>query len=100
MIKERIDNHATAVGGIVIPRGKVGFTEKNGKMEVLAPGRRRLWHPQRTMVDTFDVNDTLIEVGNWTFVRILPGQIGLAVREGKPVILEEGRHKLVSPEWR
>ena len=101
MIQQRMDNHATTVGGIVIPQGKVGFTEKNGKMEVLAPGRRRIWHPQRQMLDqVFDVNNPLIQVGNWTFVRILPGQIGLAVQEGKPVILEAGRHRLVSPEWR
>ena len=100
MIKEREDNHATNVGGIVIAKGQVGFTEKNGKMEVLAPGRRRLWHPQRSFVDTFDMNNPLIQVGNWTFVRILPGQIGLAVQEGRPVILEAGRHLLISPEWR
>ena len=100
MIRERADNHAASVGGVVIPTGRVGFTRKNGKMEVLAPGRRRLWHPQRQMVDTFEVNATNIQVGNWTFVRILPGEVGLAVQEGKPVLLDAGRHLLVSPEWR
>jgi len=52
------------------------------------------------MVDTFEVNATNIQVGNWTFVRILPGEVGLAVQEGKPVLLDAGRHLLVSPEWR
>lgn len=100
MMEERIDNHVANVGGIVIPQGQVGITAKNGKMEVLAPGRRRLWHPQRRMVDVFDVNQTVISAGNWNFVRILPGQIGLAVQGGQPVILGEGRHLLTAPEWR
>merc|ERR1712227_314686 len=56
MIEAKKDNHGTNVGGIVIPSNHVGFTEKNGKIEVLAPGRRRLWHPQRRMVDVFDFN--------------------------------------------
>merc|ERR1711998_38618 len=100
MIEAKMDNHATNVGGIVIPQGQVGFTEKNGEMEVLAPGRRRLWHPQRRMVDVFDFNQTNIKVGNWHFVRVLPGQVGLAVQGGQPVVLEEGRHLLLEPEWR
>jgi len=100
MMEERADNHSATVGGYIIPQGQVAFTEKNGKMEVLAPGRRRIWHPQRKMGEIFDVNETIITTGNWTFVRILPGQIGLALQSGQPVILEEGRHLLIAPEWR
>merc|ERR1712159_120184 len=108
MIDDKRDVHSTSIGGQVIPSHQVGFTIKGGKLEVLAPGRRRLWHPQRDLVSPqgadanglVDINSESIKVGNWHFIRVLPGEMGLGLLRGQPHILEEGRHLMEAPDWK
>ena len=88
-----------AIGGRIVPQGHVAFTLKNGKVGYLAPGRRRILDPLRRIHSTVSVNDALIQVANVTFCRVRPGQLGLALHRGVPVVLEVGRHMLEAPEW-
>ena len=88
-----------SLGGRIVPQGHVAFTLKNGKVGYLAPGRRRILDPLRRVHSTRSVNDDDIEVANVRFVRVKPGQLGLALHRGVPVILEVGRHLLEAPEW-
>ena len=93
------DDHAALFGGTIIPTGSCGFTLKNGSVGILASGRRRIWDVQKRLLRIEEINCNLIEMGQVTIVRVRPGEIGLALRHGKPVILEEGRHILAAPEW-
>ena len=47
-----------------------------------------------------DINSESIKVGNWHFIRILPGEMGLGLLRGQPHILEEGRHLMEAPDWK
>lgn len=98
-IEEHRHDNSAWICGSVIPVGSVGFTVKDGQVGVLAAGRRRIWDPQRKLLRTESINATLIQMPQLTIVRVQPGEIGLALRLGSPVVLEEGRHMLAAPEW-
>lgn len=89
----------TKVGGTIIPQGQFAFTVKNGIVGYLAPGRRRIWDPLRKVHNIHNVNQDVLSCCNVTFVYVRPGQIGLALHQGVPVVLEVGRHMIISPVW-
>jgi regulator of protease activity HflC (stomatin/prohibitin superfamily) len=50
-----------------------------------------------TTVKKFEIKQDLIRNGNMWIIRILPGQYGLAISSGKPLILLPGRHAINDP---
>ena len=50
-----------------------------------------------TTVRKFDIKQDKIRNGNMWIVRVLPGQYGLALSSGKPLILLPGRHAICDP---
>ncbi len=50
-----------------------------------------------TTVKKFEIKQDLIRNGNMWIIRILPGEYGLAISSGKPLILLPGRHAINDP---
>lgn len=99
-IRRAGNDHSTLIGGTVIQTGSFGLTLRNGVVGVVGSGRRRIWDPQCTLARVEQISNPLIQLKDNTIVRILPGEIGLAVNaQGAPVVLDEGRHVLRPPEW-
>ena len=81
----------------LVRKGEVGLVESfTGQVRVLAPG----WHLIETMgtrVLKAQLTDDLIVHGMLKIIRILPGNLGLALSNGHPVFLLPGRHLVVDP---
>lgn len=81
----------------LVRRGEIATVEwLNGNIRVLGPG----WH----LIETFGTSVTKhaltndrIAQGSLHLIRILPGHVGLALQNGKPVLLLEGRHLINDP---
>jgi len=58
----------------------------------LQPGWNALLSPRHRWGAIHQASEAYIKEGNITIVRIVPGQVGLATEDGKPVILLPGRH--------
>jgi len=86
--------------GWLVQVGEIMVLHDNGNIQVVGPGRWSIkwnhllftsWGPRKS------VRDDLISVSNFTMVRVRRGQLGLAVENGKPVLLQEGLHVYNNP---
>ncbi len=98
MINKGEDPHGHLIFGFhQLQDGEIGFANKYGVQKVhLTSGYHTLeWRQEWGTVHK--LNENYIKEGNVTIARILPGTIGLAFMNGKPVILLPGRHAYNSP---
>lgn len=81
----------------LIRRGEIGITEwLNGRCRVLGPG----WHLNEvlnTRVTKASLTKDLITHGALKIIRILPGNLGLSLSNGNPVVLTTGCHLVNDP---
>ena len=78
-------------------QGELGLAEWNsGNIRVLTPG----WHLLEcvnTSVARFRVTQDVITHGAMKIIRVRPGHIGLGTQNGRPVLLQVGRHVINDP---
>lgn len=73
--------------------GEIHFTNNAGKQEIrVEPGNNYLSGIRHSWGSKRKASENSIKEGNIHIVRILPGQIGLATDNGKPIVLLPGRH--------
>jgi len=86
--------------GHLVHMGEIRTLHCNGQIYVIGPGRWTIkgthrcfakWGKQVSLT-----NDNVTD-GPFTFVRVRRGQLGLAVENGKPVLLQEGVHVYNNP---
>lgn len=85
-------HYSSSFLGTIIEPGKMGILSWNGQIEVVAAGRWSLFNPRATWEKTVNLTDNPIVYETLSVVRVLRGQYGLAMDNGKPVILDEGVH--------
>lgn len=82
---------------ILVRRGEIAVVEwRNGNTRVLPMG----WHLIETLgtkVRRAKVTDNIIQQGSLSVIRVLPGQYGLGLINGHPVVLLPGRHLINDP---
>lgn len=80
------------VGTKIVEPGMIQIVMHNGKVEVVGHGRwlklnpRASWGPIKSLSDKYIHHETL------SIIRIPKGEYGLAIDNGKPLILAEGIH--------
>lgn len=87
-------------GLTLVPVGHVRLVLNNGRVEVVGPGRYRLKLIHRCFAQwgkQWPLTMDSISDGSFTMVRCRRGQLGLAIENGRPVILDEGLHVYNSP---
>ncbi|AYV80399.1 MAG: prohibitin domain-containing protein [Harvfovirus sp.] len=84
--------YLSSVGSTVIDPGMLGIISHNGAIEVAGPGRWAKLNPRASWVKFVNLTDAYISYGSLTIIRIPKGQYGLAVENGKALILAEGMH--------
>lgn len=82
---------STFIGTIIEP-GKLGILSYDGQIEVVAAGRWSLFNVRAKWEKIVNLTDNPIQYETLTIVRVMRGQYGLAMDNGKPVILDEGVH--------
>jgi len=103
-------NHGPGAGslrqvpwGYLVHTGEIRTVHCNGQVHVTGPGRWAIkgthrcfarWSKQESLTKDH------IADGPFTFVRVRRGQLGLAVENGKPVLLQEGVHVYNNPLFR
>lgn len=82
---------------ILVRRGEIAIVEwRNGNVRVLSQG----WHIIETLgcrVRRAKVTDNVIQQGSLSIIRVLPGQYGLGLLNGHPLVLLPGRHLINDP---
>lgn len=95
--KEDIQSDYIKVDNITIariPEGHIGLARYQGATVILLPGRHAYnsgsfrFHPH----DIEKFNEPVIEFSTISIIRILPNQLGLAFKQGNPILLLPGLH--------
>lgn len=89
-----------AMRSYLIRKGEVGVAQfYDGTARVLAPG----WHLLDVFFATvkrFKATDNTIHHGNMHIIRVKPGEVGIGVLNGEPLILlPGGRHVITEPTF-
>lgn len=87
-------------GMTLVPVGHVRVVRNNGRVEIVGPGRYRLKIIHKCFAKwgrLWPLTEDSISDGSFTMVRCRRGQLGLAIENGRPVILDEGLHVYNSP---
>jgi len=82
----------SVLGNTVIEPGKIGVILNNGRVEVCGQGRFMIASPRSNWVGIYSLTDNPIQYETLTIVRVQKGQYGLAMQDGRPVVLGEGVH--------
>eukprot|EP00457_Paulinella_chromatophora_P000900 gb/GEZN01000901.1/.p1 GENE.gb/GEZN01000901.1/~~gb/GEZN01000901.1/.p1 ORF type:complete len:987 (+),score=113.70 gb/GEZN01000901.1/:67-3027(+) len=89
------------LGGHTVEKGEIMFLRNNTQWEARGEGRYRWWsHYISVLPGRKNLNDTLITMKPHCpilVVMILPGKIGIAKLDMKPVLLLPGRHAFNNP---
>jgi regulator of protease activity HflC (stomatin/prohibitin superfamily) len=80
--------------------GHVGLATINKAPIILDAGMHFVVEPTFELVDIKSVNDDLIELGPVKIIRVGPGMVGLATRNGQPLLLDVGVHFINEPSFK
>jgi len=80
--------------------GEIMILHDNGSIHIVGPGRWSVKWNHRLFTSwgaRKSLREDLISVGTFTMIRVRRGQLGLAIENGKPVLLQEGLHVYNNP---
>jgi len=84
----------------IVPKGKIALCRNcDGSVRIVDSGCH-LKETLFTSVSIHSLTDNEIHVGPMHIIRIKPGFIGLATRDGKPILMASGRHAVNDPLFR
>jgi len=83
---------------ITVDQGMLGYGVEKGVPVILAPGRHKISSWEFVWRGYLDLSKTIVEIGEWTLVRVDFGRVGVATLAGKMSILKQGLHLFEPPE--
>merc|ERR1719499_985569 len=83
---------------ITVPQGMLGYGVEKGVPILFAPGRHKIKSYEFIWRRNIDLTETVIQIGEWTLVRVDFGRVGVATLAGKMSILHPGLHMFEPPD--
>jgi regulator of protease activity HflC (stomatin/prohibitin superfamily) len=77
---------------VLIEQDSYGFSDNNGKIELLLPGRHVLLSPLNRVLRTWKKNEDVIREGPVKIIRVKLGEFGFADDNAHPIVMLPGLH--------